>query len=64
LTTPQSRDLDPIEPVFAKIKALLRKAAERSVEARCERGSASSSIKSPRTDAPHTYLRRYGYGAS
>jgi transposase len=30
---PYSPDLNPIEPVFAKLKTLLRKAAERSVEA-------------------------------
>jgi transposase len=30
---PYSPDLNPIEQVFAKLKALLRKAAERSVEA-------------------------------
>jgi transposase len=30
---PYSPDLNPIEQVFAKLKALLRKAAERTVEA-------------------------------
>ena len=29
---PTSRDFNPIEKAFAKLKALLRKAAERSVE--------------------------------
>jgi transposase len=34
---PYSPDLNPIEQVFAKLKALLRKAAERSVDATCQR---------------------------
>lgn len=33
LLPPYSPDLNPIEQVYAKLKALLRKAAERSVEA-------------------------------
>jgi transposase len=35
--TPYSPDLNPIEQVFAKLKALLRKAAERTVEATWKR---------------------------
>jgi transposase len=34
---PYSPDLNPIEQVFAKLKALLRKAAERTVEATWQR---------------------------
>ncbi|MFX9181162.1 transposase, partial [Acinetobacter baumannii] len=34
---PYSPDLNPIEQVFAKLKLLLRKAAERSVEATWQR---------------------------
>ncbi len=34
---PYSPDLNPIEMVFAKLKALLRKAAERTEDALCER---------------------------
>ena len=34
---PYSPDLNPIEQVFAKLKALLRKAAERTVEATWKR---------------------------
>lgn len=34
---PYSPDFNPIEQLFAKLKALLRKAAERSVEALCSR---------------------------
>ncbi len=34
---PCSPDLNPIEQVFAKLKALLRKAAERTVEAAWKR---------------------------
>ncbi len=34
---PYSPDLNPIEMVFAKLKALLRKAAERTEAALCER---------------------------
>ena len=34
---PYSPDLNPIEQVFAKLKTLLRKAAERTIEATCQR---------------------------
>jgi transposase len=33
---PYSPDLNPIEQVFAKLKALLRKAAERSYDTLCQ----------------------------
>jgi len=34
---PYSPDLNPIEPLFAKLKHMMRKAAERSVEATWQR---------------------------
>jgi transposase len=34
---PYSPDLNPIEQLFAKLKALLRRAAERSIPALCDR---------------------------
>ncbi|MDD5460464.1 MAG: hypothetical protein PHG00_02345 [Methylococcales bacterium] len=33
---PYSQDLNPIEQVFAKLKALLRKAAERTYDPLCQ----------------------------
>ncbi len=51
---PYSPDLNPIEQVFAKIKTLLRKAAERSLEAAWRR-SASFSIASHKPNAPTTF---------
>jgi len=50
---PYSPDLNPIEQAFAKLKTLLRKAAERTVELL---GSASApcSQPSPRRNAPTT----------
>jgi transposase len=59
---PYSPDLNPIEQVFAKLKLLLRKAAERSVEATWQRiGSLLD------TFAPHecaNYLRNSGYASA
>jgi len=50
---PYSPDLNPIEQVFAKLKLLLRKAAERSVEATWQRiGSLLDASR--RTNAPTT----------
>ena len=37
MASPYSPDLNPIEMAFAKLKALLRKAAERSVDALWQR---------------------------
>lgn len=58
---PYSPDLNPIEQVFAKLKLLLRKAAERSVEATWRRiGSLLDSFP------PHecaNYLRNSGYAS-
>jgi transposase len=50
---PYSPDLNPIEQVFAKLKTLLRKAAERTVEATWKR-TAHSSAPSRRRNAPTT----------
>jgi transposase len=51
---PYSPDLNPIEQVFAKLKALLRKAAERTVEATWQRASVRSSNASHQPSAPTT----------
>jgi transposase len=50
---PYSPDLNPIEQVFAKLKTLLRKAAERTVEAAWQRIGARSIASHHRT-APTT----------
>lgn len=58
---PQSLDLNPIEQVFAKLKHLLRKAADRSVEARWRRiGSMLDAF--PPTECAN-YLRNSGYAS-
>jgi transposase len=58
---PYSPDLNPIEQVFAKLKTLLRKAGERTVEATWQRiGQLLDRF------TPHecrNYLRNAGYGA-
>jgi len=59
---PYSPDLNPIEMLFAKLKALLRKAAERSIEALWTRiGKLLDQITAHECAA---YLRHDGYGAS
>jgi transposase len=59
---PYSPDLNPIEQVFAKLKLLLRKAAERSVDATWQRiGSLLDAFP------PHectNYLRNSGYAST
>ena len=50
---PYSPDFNPIENAFAKLKALLRKAAERTVAGLWD-ASAASSTPSPRQNAPTT----------
>ncbi len=56
---PYSPDLNPIEQLFAKLKALLRKAAERSIPALWDRiGEILNSIAS--TECTN-YLRHAGY---
>ena len=56
---PYNPDLNPIEQVFAKLKTLLRKAAERTVEATWKRiGTLLNEFK-PQERA--NYLRNSGY---
>ena len=58
---PYSPDLNPIELLFAKLKALLRKAAEREIEALWNRIGKLLEAFSPNECA--AYLRHAGYGA-
>jgi transposase len=58
---PYSPDLNPIEQVFAKLKTLLRKAEERTVEAVWQRiGTLLHCFKSSECA---NYLRNSGYGS-
>jgi transposase len=57
-----SPDLNPIEQVFAKLKTLLRKAAERSVEATWKRIGALLQCFTPTECA--NYLRNAGYASA
>ena len=59
---PYSPDLNPIEQVFAKLKTLLRKAAERSVETVWKR-IGQLLDRFPPTECAN-YLRNAGYAAS
>jgi transposase len=59
---PYSPDLNPIEQVFAKLKTLLRKAAERSVEATWKRIGTLLSCFTP--DECANYLRNAGYASA
>jgi transposase len=58
---PYSPDLNPIEQVFAKLKTLLRKAAERSVETAWRRIGILLDAFSPHECA--NYLRNSGYAS-
>jgi transposase len=58
---PYSPDLNPIEQVFAKLKLLLRKAAERTVEATWRRIGALLRSFSPQECA--NYFRNAGYAS-
>ena len=59
---PYSPDLNPIEQVFAKLKTLLRKAAERTVEATWRRiGKLLDNFSS---DECANYLANSGYAAT
>lgn len=59
---PYSPDLNPIEQAIAKLKALLRKAAERSIEGLWNRiGTALGEFTAQECAA---YLRHAGYGAT
>jgi transposase len=59
---PYSPDLNPIEQVFAKLKTLLRKAAERSVEATWRRIGTLLNDFTPQECS--NYLRNAGYAAT
>ena len=58
---PYSPDLNPIEQVFAKLKALLRKAAERTVEATWKRIGILLDCFAPQECA--NYFRNAGYAS-
>ena len=58
---PYSPDLNPIEQVFAKLKTLLRKAAERSVEATWRRIGSLLDAFSPQECA--NYFKNSGYAS-
>ena len=59
---PYSPDLNPIEQVFAKLKTLLRKAAERTVEATWRRIGALLTCFTPQECA--NYFANAGYASS
>ncbi len=59
---PYSPDLNPIEQVFAKLKTLLRKAAERTVEATWKRIGILLNQFKPNECA--NYLRNSGYASN
>jgi transposase len=59
---PYSPDLNPIEQVFVKLKTLLRKAAERSVEAAWKRIGALLQCLTSAECA--NYLRNAGYAST
>ena len=59
---PYSPDLNPIEQVFAKLKTLLRKAAERTVEATWQRIGTLLNAFPPQECA--SYLRNAGYAST
>ena len=59
---PYSPDLNPIEQVFAKLKTLLRKAAERTLEATWRRIGTLLAEFSPQEC--ENYIRNAGYGST
>ena len=59
---PYSPDLNPIEQVFAKLKTLLRKADERTVEATWQRIGSLLDAFAP--DECGRYLRNSGYASA
>ena len=59
---PYSPDLNPIEQVFAKLKTLLRKAEERTVEAVWSRIGSLIGAFTPAECA--AYIRHAGYGST
>ena len=58
---PYSPDFNPIEQLFAKLKALLRKAAERSLESLWNR--IACLLDAFRSDECANYFRNSGYAA-
>ena len=62
LLPPYSPDLNPIEMVFAKLKALLRKAAERTMGALWDRIGLALNAFTP--DECSNYFRHAGYAPS
>jgi transposase len=58
---PYSPDLNPIEMAFAKLKAHLRKAKARTIEALCKAVGPICDLYSPQECA--NYLKAAGYGA-
>jgi transposase len=58
---PYSPDFNPIEQLFAKLKALLRKAAERSIEGLWNRIAAILDVFTP--DECTNYFRNAGYAS-
>ena len=60
--SPYSPDLNPIEQVFAKLKTLLRKAAERTVEATWKRIGTLLTTFKPEEYA--NYLRNSGHASN
>ena len=62
LLPPYSPDLNPIEQVFAKLKTLLRKADERSIEATWRRIGALLDCFTPAECA--NYLINSGYASA
>jgi transposase len=61
LLPPYSPDLNPIEQAFAKLKALLRKASERTLEATWRRIGDLLTHFTP--DECANYLAHAGYGS-
>ena len=59
---PYSPDLNPIEQVFAKLKAMLRKAAERTVQATWRRIGQLLDLFTP--DECANYIRNAGYAST
>jgi transposase len=59
---PYSPDLNPIEQVFAKLKTLLRKAAERTIETTWRRIGTLLGAFTPQECA--SYLRNAGYASN
>jgi transposase len=59
---PYSPDFNPIEQLFAKLKALLRKAAERSVEGLWHR--IACLLDAFQSDECANYFRNSGYASS